>query len=100
MSVEKIFQIDKKEICITSSQIKQAIDLLVNENEILRDKVYKLEEQLQQKESIIKEVRKYIEMHTPSDIGICGNKTKRYYTLGEDSVDHILEILDGENNDK
>ena len=57
-----------------------------------------LQNQLQQKENIIKEVREYIEMHTPSDIGICGNKTKRYYTLGEDSVDHILEILDKEVN--
>lgn len=36
MSKEKIFQLEKKEICITSSQIKQAIDLLVNENEILQ----------------------------------------------------------------
>lgn len=38
--------INKKEICITSTQIKQAIDLLVNENEILRDRLYELEEAL------------------------------------------------------
>ena len=51
----------KKVINISSNGIKQAIDDLVNENEILQDKVYKLEEQLQQKENIIKEVREYIE---------------------------------------
>lgn len=59
----------------------------------LKEIANKMIDQLQQKENIIKEIREYIEMHTPSDIGICGNKTKRYYTLGEDSVDHILEIL-------
>ena len=42
-----------KVINITSSGIKQAIDDLVNENEMLQDKIYKLE-------SIIKEVREYI----------------------------------------
>ena len=56
--------------------------------------IERLKNQLQQKENIIKEVREYIEKHTPSDIGICGNKIKKYYTLEEDSVDHILEILD------
>ena len=68
---------------------------LYKDTELEREK---LQNQLQQKENIIKEVREYIKMHTPSDIGICGNKTKRYYTLGEDSVDHILEILDKEVN--
>ena len=43
-----------KEIKITSNGIKQAIDDLVDENERLQDKVYKLED-------IIKEVREYIE---------------------------------------
>ena len=41
-----------KEIKISSNGIKQAIDDLVNENEMLQDKVYKLED-------IIKEVREY-----------------------------------------
>lgn len=39
---KKVFQLEKKEICITSSQIKQAIDLLVNENEILREEIERL----------------------------------------------------------
>lgn len=43
-----------KEIKITSNGIKQAIDDLVDENERLQDKVYKLED-------IIKEVREYVE---------------------------------------
>lgn len=51
---KKTFQLDKKEICITSSQIKQAIDLLINENEILQEEIERLN-------SIIKEVREYIE---------------------------------------
>ena len=42
-----------KEIKITSNGIKQAIDDLVDENERLQDKVYKLED-------IIKEVRELI----------------------------------------
>ena len=42
-----------KEIKITSNGIKQAIDDLVDENERLQDKVYKLED-------IIKEVRNWI----------------------------------------
>ena len=42
-----------KEIKITSNGIKQAIDDLVDENERLQDKVYKLED-------IIKEVRECI----------------------------------------
>ncbi len=42
----------KEVINISSNGIKQAIDDLVNENEMLQDKVYKLE-------SIIKEVREY-----------------------------------------
>ena len=42
-----------KVINITSNGIKQAIDDLVNENEMLQDKVYKLE-------SIIKELEKRV----------------------------------------
>lgn len=38
----------------------------------------------------------YIETQNPSDIGICGNEKKYYYTLGEDNVDRLLEILKGE----
>ena len=37
----------------------------------------------------------YIENQNPSDIGICGNEKKYYYTLGEDNVDKLLEILKG-----
>ena len=67
-----------KEIKITSNGIKQAIDDLVDENERLQDKVYKLED-------IIKEVREYL------DIDESIRKTcKRYDVNGID----ILEILD------
>ena len=37
----------------------------------------------------------YIKSHNPSDIGICGNNKKYYYTLNEDSVDNVLNILQG-----
>ena len=42
-----------KVINITSNGIKQAIDDLVNENEMLQDKVYKLE-------NILNELEKYL----------------------------------------
>lgn len=57
----------KEIINISPNGIKQAIDDLVNENETLQDKVYKLEEQLQQKNKIIKEVREYIEEKEKDD---------------------------------
>jgi dynactin complex subunit len=53
VSKEKIFQLEKKEICITSSQIKQAIDLLVNENEILQEEIERLN-------NIINEIEKEV----------------------------------------
>ena len=80
------------EIKITSNGIKQAIDDLVNENEILQDKVYKLEEQLQQKENIIKEAREYIKKHSTT----INFKTMRVdYNL---IMNKLLEILDKEVN--
>lgn len=64
-----------KEIKITSNGIKQAIDDLVNENERLQDKVYKLED-------IIKEVREYA-------------NNIIFETKAEEKIqDDILEILD------
>ena len=82
----------KKVINISSNGIKQAIDDLVNENEILQDKVYKLEEQLQQKENIIKEVREYInkwKFETAGN-GVC---------MGYEDIQDILKILDKEEVD-
>ena len=69
-----------KVINITSNGIKQAIDDLVNENEMLQDKIYKLE-------SIIKEVREYInKIPTQPVIRIFKKE--------------LLEILDKENNNE
>lgn len=39
----------------------------------------------------------YIESHSPSDIGITSNGKKYYYTLNEDSVDNLLNILKGDD---
>ena len=64
-----------KEIKITSNGIKQAIDDLVDENERLQDKVYKLED-------IIKEVREYIESYMPN------------YDFDKTNLIKLLEILD------
>ena len=59
---------------------------LENENQRLQQE----NEQLKKQKD---DVLEYIKTHTPSDIGICGNKKKYYYTLGEDSVDEILRML-------
>lgn len=82
----------KQIINISSNGIKQAIDDLVNENETLQDKVYKLEEQLQQKENIIKEVREYIEEKEKDD-----DNWIDYELCIEPIV--IKEILDKENKE-
>lgn len=68
-----------KVINISSNGIKQAIDDLVNENEMLQDKVYKLED-------VIKEAREYIE----------DNTYKAYETEYMDltGIKELLEILD------
>lgn len=65
-----------KVINITSSGIKQAIDDLVNENEMLQDKVYKLE-------SIIKEVRELLNQEW-------------YSVLRKETIRKVREILDKE----
>ena len=75
-----------KIINISSNGIKQAIDDLVNENEMLQDKVYKLE-------SIIKEVRE-----------LRKKISNLYYEDGFDLdtpmlLKYIDEILDKENKD-
>ena len=65
-----------KEIKITSNGIKQAIDDLVDENERLQDKVYKLED-------IIKEVREYITKQV--------HRNQQFYEM---DIENILGILD------
>lgn len=77
-----------KEIKITSNGIKQAIDDLVDENERLQDKVYKLED-------ILKEVREYIEHENFKRNILVGVSTKKYT---RDILNKILEILDKEVN--
>ena len=68
-----------KIINISSNGIKQAIDDLVNENEMLQDKIYKLED-------IIKEVREYIEKYL-----IQNDITLQDY---QNKYKELLEILD------
>ncbi len=53
-----------------------------------------LSKQLEEKEIVLDKIKEYITTRTPSDIGICGNEPKKYYTLNEDEVDYILEILE------
>ena len=43
---------------------------------------------------VLDKIKEYITTRTPSDIGISGNKPKKYYTLSEDEVDYILELLE------
>lgn len=81
MKKDKPFKLNKKEICITSSQIKQAIDLLVNENEILQDRIYELEE-------VLDKIKEYIKVNMEEYGGDI------YLTCKE--IKEILEELDGE----
>lgn len=83
-----------KVINISSNGIKQAIDDLVNENEMLQDKVYKLE-------NIIKEVREYIEKHKVMIQGHFDGKQwiYQYYELICEPKE-LLEILDKDGVEK
>lgn len=60
--------------------------LCVDEEMELYNEIIRLKKQ---KDDVVE----YIKSHTPSDIGICGNKKKYYYTLGENSVDELLRML-------
>ena len=58
-----------------------------------REEILQLKSQLQQKENIIKEVRKYIESYNlPKDLGVLGEAP-----ISISELKHILEILDKEN---
>ena len=72
-----------KEIKITSNGIKQAIDDLVNENEMLQDKVYKLEDILKEVREGIKELE-YVD-YDEHNLNVCINHIARI--LGSDVVD-------------
>lgn len=72
-----------KIINISSNGIKQAIDDLVDENERLQDKVYKLED-------IIKEVRDYILSNQNTELSV--DSYFKYEDLVE--FNDILKILD------
>lgn len=54
----------------------------------------KKDKQLNKYKKILDKIKEYITTRTPSDIGISGNKPKKYYTLSEDEVDYILELLE------
>lgn len=74
-----------KVINISSNGIKQAIDDLVNENEMLQDKVYKLE-------NIIKEVREQINKdREKKNYEKDGLMKQAFYC---NKTDKLLEILD------
>ena len=66
------------------------LELLGYRKAILRD------DKLLGLKSRIDKAIEYIKSHKPSDIGICGNSKKYYYTLNEDSVDNLLNILGGD----
>lgn len=78
-----------KVINISSNGIKQAIDDLINENEMLQDKVYKLED-------IIKEVREYITSEEYFNLN--NQKTGKFSKDSENyfkAHDKLLNILQG-----
>lgn len=86
-----------KEITITPNQIKNAIEYLVNENEMLQDKVYKLE-------SIIKEAREYIinqKLHKFEDTtgGLTYEERKLLQILDKENKAIELDMLKALNTD-
>lgn len=66
---------------------------LISENEAIKNIKYTVDETIYKQRN--EKAVEYIKSHSPSDIGICGNNKKYYYTLNEDSVDNLLNILDG-----
>ena len=69
-----------KVINISSNGIKQAIDDLVNENELLQDKVYKQEDEIQRLNNIMDELEKWL-----------NNKYKKY---SENFISNIVDEFD------
>ena len=53
----------KQIINISSNVIKQAIDDLVNENELLQDKIYKQNEEIERLNNIIKKTRRIYKVY-------------------------------------
>lgn len=66
------------------------IDELVEEKRINENNL----ELINKQKEVLDKIKEYITTRTPSDIGICGNEPKKYYTLNEDEVDYILELLE------
>ena len=87
-----------KVINITSNEIKQAIDDLVNENEMLQDKVYKLE-------NIINELEKWLDTIPNYFMDSRSNNNGVYIQKGiEQQIDmtkqKIKELKGSDINDK
>ena len=83
---DKIFKLDKKEICITSTQIKRAIDLLVDENEILRDRIYELEDEIERLKN------GYCELKVKCNNGECDCTNEEYDGMVESNIKLSLKI--------
>jgi len=96
---DKIFKLDKKEICITSTQIKQAIDLLVNENEILQDRIYELKDEIEKLKKENEELNNIIEELEKSwkeqQEYYRYRKDNRYRTFLSKNLDKLKELKEG-----
>lgn len=96
---KKIFQLEKKEICITSSQIKQAIDLLVNENEILQEEIKRLKEEYMILQNASDKVEEELQKRIDKAIEYIENKNKyldreNYYQVFEYRDIYLIPLLD------
>ena len=85
-NIKALFPEGVEIITISKNDYDRLYGQLTYENIVLQSKIDKAIE--------------YIKSHNPSDIGICGNSKKYYYTLDEDSVDHLLNILQDKGEDK
>ena len=94
-------------VCCSEGDAEEDIDKLLDYITNLQQENERLEQKLRDSikfsecrtkdwldyKSRCEKASEYIKEHNPSDIGMCGNEKKYYYTLDEDSVDNLLNIL-------
>jgi len=75
-------------------ELKDGMYWNVEPEEVITQYIWYLKDKNKKQKEILDKIKEYITTRTPSDIGISGNKPKKYYTLSEDEVDYILELLE------
>lgn len=81
-----------KVINISSNEIKQAIDDLVNENELLQDKIYKQNEEIERLNNIINELEKWLIKQQIEEGEYCDFLLENKQIKVEEVLDKIKEL--------